>query len=329
MLSDAYNLPKLHLTSSHLHHYRFHSRYHWMLCSMKENLSMQRRARAFTLIELLVVIAIIAILAAILFPVFAQAREKARGISCLSNTKQLGTSIMMYVQDYDEMYPMGFQGDSLTWTTNASWPQIVQPYVKSLAVFVCPDDKGGPYPGGNATSWLGWGISYASNGLYDENFCCGPNWNSGFFLDGPMGMSGEGPTGWLDGGALNLAAVTQPAATILLTEKHNNQTTFVLSTGLTGNPSGFAPNCVISGPVLDGTGWGDNLEPDGTPGAVGATPSRIGKAYPNGPNGAVSATHTNMANFAFCDGHSKAMLPVQTNPDSVNQPQNNMWNGLR
>src|SRR5580700_8276059 len=114
---------------------------------------MQRRTRAFTLIELLVVIAIIAILAAILFPVFAQAREKARGISCLSNTKQLGTSIMMYTQDYDETYPMGFQADT-NWTTGASWPQMIQPYVKSLQVFVCPDDKGGPYPGGNATSWL-------------------------------------------------------------------------------------------------------------------------------------------------------------------------------
>ncbi|HEV2472758.1 MAG TPA: prepilin-type N-terminal cleavage/methylation domain-containing protein, partial [Chthonomonadales bacterium] len=65
--------------------------------------------RGFTLIELLVVIAIIAILAAILFPVFAQAREKARAISCLSNEKELGLSVLMYVQDYDENFPSGLQ----------------------------------------------------------------------------------------------------------------------------------------------------------------------------------------------------------------------------
>src|SRR5918911_1001893 len=63
------------------------------------------RASGFTLIELLVVIAIIAILAAILFPVFAQAREKARMVACLSNTKQIGLAVMQYVQDYDETYP--------------------------------------------------------------------------------------------------------------------------------------------------------------------------------------------------------------------------------
>src|SRR5688572_18560718 len=64
-----------------------------------------RRRSAFTLIELLVVIAIIAILAAILFPVFAQAREKARQVACMSNEKQIGTAVMMYLQDYDEVYP--------------------------------------------------------------------------------------------------------------------------------------------------------------------------------------------------------------------------------
>src|ERR687884_230020 len=75
------------------------------------------RKRGFTLIELLVVIAIIAILAAILFPVFAQARDKARSASCLSNLKQMGTAWMMYTQDYDEMFPSSCPGDQVgdTW----------------------------------------------------------------------------------------------------------------------------------------------------------------------------------------------------------------------
>jgi prepilin-type N-terminal cleavage/methylation domain-containing protein len=78
-----------------------------------------RVSRAFTLIELLVVIAIIAILAAILFPVFAQARERARMSVCLSNTRQIGTGMMMYVQDYDETYPyIRFHGDGAGRGTN-------------------------------------------------------------------------------------------------------------------------------------------------------------------------------------------------------------------
>jgi len=99
--------------------------------------------RGFTLIELLVVIAIIAILAAILFPVFARAREKARQSSCLSNLKQIGLGIMQYVQDYDEMYPGRMRGDN-SGTTRVSWPILIMPYVKNQQVFRCPSliDRG-------------------------------------------------------------------------------------------------------------------------------------------------------------------------------------------
>jgi prepilin-type N-terminal cleavage/methylation domain-containing protein/prepilin-type processing-associated H-X9-DG protein len=92
------------------------------------------RTRAFTLIELLVVIAIIAILAAILFPVFAQARESARKSSCQSNLKQLSTAVLMYKQDYDERYPRDAWG-----VNNADpWWVLVQPYIKNGGVIDCP-----------------------------------------------------------------------------------------------------------------------------------------------------------------------------------------------
>jgi prepilin-type N-terminal cleavage/methylation domain-containing protein/prepilin-type processing-associated H-X9-DG protein len=101
-----------------------------------------RSRHAFTLIELLVVIAIIAILAAILFPVFAQAREKARQTSCLSNLKQIGIALTMYQSDYDSMYPPSQLG---TGTNIVSWPSMIQPYIKNEQVFVCPSTSPGTF----------------------------------------------------------------------------------------------------------------------------------------------------------------------------------------
>ena len=107
--------------------------------------------KGFTLIELLVVIAIIAILAAILFPVFAQAREKARQSNCLSNMKQLGTAIILYNDDYDETYPNSPEGayhnakvDASVYGTDINpfvWTSKIFPYVKNWSMYTCPSSK--------------------------------------------------------------------------------------------------------------------------------------------------------------------------------------------
>lgn len=98
-----------------------------------------KQARGFTLIELLVVIAIIAILAAILFPVFAQAREKARAISCLSNGKQIGLAFRMYAQDFDEVN-VGSYSYPNTWGECPMfiWADLIHPYIKNTQLFGCP-----------------------------------------------------------------------------------------------------------------------------------------------------------------------------------------------
>ena len=130
-----------------------------MFKQIKNIINMFKKVKeGFTLIELLVVIAIIAILAAILFPVFAQAREKARQASCLSNTKQIGTALQLYVDDYEEMFPLmvynatglsindGYPSTKFTtadtkytgWAKWQTWMDAIFPYVKNVNIFVCP-----------------------------------------------------------------------------------------------------------------------------------------------------------------------------------------------
>jgi prepilin-type N-terminal cleavage/methylation domain-containing protein/prepilin-type processing-associated H-X9-DG protein len=144
-------------------------------------------ARAFTLIELLVVVAVIALLAALLFPVFAQARERARMSACVSNMRQIGVAFILYVQDYDETFPhvrfhelTGLGDEDRVGKRVNCWRNAIRPYLKSLDLFACPSNPfsrpspgtAGTYPptaGVNAEGWelepeQRMPISYSMNG---------------------------------------------------------------------------------------------------------------------------------------------------------------------
>lgn len=124
------------------------------------------RNPGFTLIELLVVIAIIAILAAILFPVFARAREKARQTSCLSNEKQLGMAVLMYTQDYDECFPRCYYYPNPAAGGSAGyfhWSWTASSYIRNNQVFVCPSDKSRGLEPTNSFDYQVPHLSYVAN----------------------------------------------------------------------------------------------------------------------------------------------------------------------
>jgi len=165
-----------------------------------------RRLSGFTLIELLVVIAIIAILASILFPVFARARENARRAACLSNLKQIGLGIQMYTQDYDEKlvsyaYPPSVQGDPGTY----GWQVALMPYVKSTQLFVCPSaTKISTYASASCDPTH---VSTTSTGAgsYGYNYAFLGNYTR---ADGIHNVLND----------ISLAAVTSPAETVMVNE---------------------------------------------------------------------------------------------------------------
>lgn len=276
--------------------------------------------RGFTLIELLVVIAIIAILAAILFPVFAQARAKARQISSVAHLKQVGTAGMMYLQDYDEAYPING-----TWTGDPNgpngfalgWLDRLEPYMKNLGVMRAPGDTGN-------NAWDGFGpwVSLAGNALsggepgYPGNTSMGPI-GAGFSWDPNVKASSI---------SLSQAAINRSAETVLIAEKFTSDCD---KNGLSwiGNRTRLQPISLFLWDTTDGTGyfdWTGGWIPNGTrdepAAAVGTFKSR---------NGGVSAPVNGMTVFVFADGHAKVMKPINTNPDPKLHPELNMWNALR
>ena len=222
--------------------------------------------RGFTLIELLVVIAIIAILAAILFPVFQKVRENARRASCQSNLKQLGLAMTQYTQDSDEVFPAGL-GSNHNWC--GGWAHSLVPYIKSVGVFRCPDDSYtyNGMPPANTTGWVYSEVSYSINDSLISD-----------------GNGGGGKTA-------SLAIVSAPASTVMLFEA------FGATTDLSGryNDPDFS-----SGGTMDTTFWG------GTPAQFGgyATGTPVGQTITLFA-GTGKGVHTDGANYLACDGHVK------------------------
>jgi prepilin-type N-terminal cleavage/methylation domain-containing protein/prepilin-type processing-associated H-X9-DG protein len=252
--------------------------------------------RAFTLIELLVVIAIIAILAAILFPVFAQAREKARAISCLSNTKQLGLAIMMYVQDYDETYPWAYfwdqqqadyQAASYLWSSQ----RCIQPYIKNTDLYKCPDDSfdtsgyaaiaASPFPTTVAVKPL----SYMANAIT-------PSITGTLYgVANPQGLFSGGAYYATNDPATTLAAVPAPADMVMLIDGRDQYMTLFYGCGPWVNDE--VPWCYGAG---DDVMWNWEFP-------LFIYSVQGDKTY------TVWRKHTGGVNAVFADGHSKFTRP--------------------
>lgn len=300
------------------------------LISRAQNLRTNRRS-AFTLIELLVVIAIIAILAAILFPVFAQAREKARQTTCLSNEKQIALAEIQYESDYDgELMPFRTES-AFTWPwmgvccywyggytngggsspfTGSFWPVLLQPYEKTLLVHHCPDQ----FDDGQ------WNPSLTEPGI--EQISADMGYNGDYMTTNYNPATGFAALAYYaigdpDGGPLPKlsASVVSPAHTVMFTDIKDYVMTgggggvsaWNYATDYSGSPAG---PCSPDAETIDQAGWGAGYWNTDGFGPASTLNTGTGMFAPR--HGGAQG-----GNVAFCDGHAKfyvsGQLAVGTN----------------
>ena len=255
---------------------------------MKTQSGARRIGAGFTLIELLVVIAIIAILAAILFPVFASAREKARQTTCASNLKQMGLAFTQYAQDYDETLPVGQGANAGSIRYAVGWAVQVYPYIKSIGTYSCPDDPT-IIPAASLNSGYVL-LSYAMNADLHHN-------------------QGSDP---LVGAAYTLAKLNAPASTVLMCEIQNafNRygspgtpiTQYSYETQSPAATGGYDPTV-----NYDTENYGAN----GAQYATGPTAGMICASGSGAPNklhcapSFLTGVHADGSNWLACDAHVK------------------------
>ncbi|HLK56642.1 MAG TPA: DUF1559 domain-containing protein [Chthonomonadaceae bacterium] len=249
---------------------------------------MHRRKQAFTLIELLVVIAIIAILAAILFPVFAQAREKARQTSCISNFKQIGLAVMMYAQDYDESYnpsEVSLSGGG-NFVTGYDWTFVVNPYIKNGS------NQAAPTEGRTIQGYIA--------GVYACPSAIRPRQQDQFVVRAdvfPVWYNNSAPlSSGASGSACTMASIDAPATRIGIWEAGSN--------GLDTNNFGpYYP--------MDGWAWYSGFAYH-SGNFLGATkdcdqPAGVEGGGFQSCNTLPRYRHSNTSDMLFLDGHVKAM----------------------
>jgi len=239
--------------------------------------------RAFTLIELLVVVAIIALLAAILFPVFGRARENARRSACQSNLKQIGLAFQQYTQDYDEQMPAGIPNGSATnsnyWSSNGysgfGWAYQLLPYTKGSQIFECPDDTTIPNP------WGGWSAAIDA-GEQAESYAYNLN-----FVPSTAGWGNEwSPTGPA------VPAMTSPSKTVSLFEVS------AVNNWCCGAGDNFA-----DGPANEASPAGYGNYPGNTTGMGNA--QYVTGSMGGYPTNETTGRHFSGANYLLADGHVK------------------------